>query len=250
MYFHGKDVPEDKQKAAELWGQAAAQGYAEAQCQLGGMYFDGKDVPEDKQKVAELWGQVAAQGNPHAQYQLGCMYFRGDGVPEDEQKATELWGQAAAQGHAEAQCQLGCMYFRGDGVPEDKQKGAELWGQAAAQGDAEAQGMLERLRAHETKEFEDARVQKQHVRDLLTEHRSLIPRGSEETAPQALQRNGEMRSEQLREARQVLSAVLRGMPEEAEALALDADVRKELGAHIVSMRAQEELSSLTTSFGS
>ena len=107
--------------------------------------------------------------------------------------------------------------------------------------------MLERLRAEETKEFEDARVQKQHVRDLLTEHRSLIPRGSEETALQALQRNGEMRSEQLREARQVLSAVLRGMPEDAEALALDADVRKELGAHIASMRAQEELSSLTTS---
>jgi hypothetical protein len=139
------------------------------------------------------------------------------------------------------------MYFSGSGVSEDKQKGAELLGQAAAQGHAHAQPVLERLRTHETKVFEDARVQKQHVRDLLTEHRSLIPRGSEETAMQALQRNGEMRSEQLREARQVLSAVLRGMPEDAEALALEADVRKELGVHIASMRAQEELSSLTTS---
>ena len=147
----------DKQKAAELWKQAAAHWKehkhlcsknpgAELQSPEPNLFeaqilsnfpatsfLRTLEVQQSNQvRKFEKMKNMAEQGHAEAQYQLGGMYFEGNGVPEDKQKGEQLWKQAAAQGHAHAQYELGCMYFYGKGVPEDKQKGAELLGQAAA----------------------------------------------------------------------------------------------------------------------
>lgn len=46
---------------------------------LGWRYEHGDEVPQDYQKAAELYTKAAAQGNPDAQEQLGSLYGVGKG---------------------------------------------------------------------------------------------------------------------------------------------------------------------------
>jgi TPR repeat protein len=98
-----------KAKAAELYSQAAAQGHAKSQYNLGLMYYDGEGVPQNFKKAAELYSQAAAQGIANAQYNLGMMYLNGKGVPQDVARGMALLEQAAAQGDEDAQTQLAAI---------------------------------------------------------------------------------------------------------------------------------------------
>ena len=53
--------------------------------------------------------QAAAQGNAAAQFNLGVMYENGQGVRRDDAEAVKWYRQAAAQGLAKAQSNLGVM---------------------------------------------------------------------------------------------------------------------------------------------
>jgi TPR repeat protein len=57
----GEGVYVDKAKAAQLYGQAAEQGHADAQYNLGVCYSDGEGVKVDKAKAAQLFRQAAEQ---------------------------------------------------------------------------------------------------------------------------------------------------------------------------------------------
>ena len=106
--------------------QAAEQGLAEGQFNLGVMYDRGKGVPEND-KTAVSWFTLAAeQGNANAQYNLGVMYANGDGVPENDKTAVKWFTLAAEQGSANAQDYLGFMYEYGDGVLTDTKR-AYMW---------------------------------------------------------------------------------------------------------------------------
>ena len=60
--------------------------------------------------------QAAAQGNAAAQHNLGVMYENGEGVRQDDAEAVRWYRQAAEQGVAQAQFNLGVMYENGQGV--------------------------------------------------------------------------------------------------------------------------------------
>ena len=66
-------------------------------------------------EVHELFEQAADQGHAVAQYNLGCMYHEGQGVAQDFTKAREWFELAAAQGNAQAQYNLAQMYRKGQG---------------------------------------------------------------------------------------------------------------------------------------
>jgi TPR repeat protein len=72
-YSKGRGVKVDKAKAAQLWGQAAEQGHAEAQFHLGGCHALGEGVKVDKEKAAQLFRQAAEQGLAEAQLTLGFL---------------------------------------------------------------------------------------------------------------------------------------------------------------------------------
>ena len=55
------------------------------------IYEEGQDVPQDHQKAVELFTLAASQGFPSAQCNLGFMYQKGEGVPQDDRKAFELY---------------------------------------------------------------------------------------------------------------------------------------------------------------
>ena len=56
--------------------------------------------------VSVLFHEAAAQGDAGAQYNLGLMYANGRGVTQDYGRAVELFRKATNQGHALAQQRL------------------------------------------------------------------------------------------------------------------------------------------------
>ncbi|MBL0641313.1 sel1 repeat family protein, partial [Aeromonas veronii] len=54
--------------------------------------------------------QAAEQGDAEAQFNMGLMYDQGQGVPQDDGQAMAWYRLAAEQGHVGAQFNLGWMY--------------------------------------------------------------------------------------------------------------------------------------------
>jgi TPR repeat protein len=105
----GKILSNDPATAAAWFHRSAAQGYADAQFNLGLMYANGEGVPQDPGKAVELFKQAADQGNVDAQNNLGVMYYSGEGVPRDPDKAKEWFSKAATQGNEDAKANLEAM---------------------------------------------------------------------------------------------------------------------------------------------
>jgi TPR repeat protein len=105
----GKILNNDPATAAAWFHRSAAQGYADAQFNLGLMYANGEGVPHDAAKAVELFKKAAEQGNVDAQNNLGVMYYSGEGVSRDTDKAKEWFSKAAAQGNEEAKANLDAM---------------------------------------------------------------------------------------------------------------------------------------------
>ena len=61
------------------------------------------------------WKEAAENGEAAAQFNLGAAYDFGQGVAEDDTEAVKWYRKAAEQGHAQAQYNLGIMYDNGDG---------------------------------------------------------------------------------------------------------------------------------------
>ena len=95
------------------------------------MYDIGQGVPQDSAQAVAWYREAADQGLAVAQVNLGAMYQAGDGVPQDDVQAVEWYSKAADQGHAVAQYNLGLMYATGEGVPQDDVE-AHKWNTLAA----------------------------------------------------------------------------------------------------------------------
>ena len=137
MYEFGLGVTQNGVEAVAWYRQAAEQGHAGAQYNLGTIYgiappstpitAQQKPTPED---VADIRVR-AEQGEAEAQYQLGKMYEVGRGIAGNLAKAVAWYRRAADQGHASAQFSLGGMYARGEGVAQDTVQ-AHMWFHLAA----------------------------------------------------------------------------------------------------------------------
>ena len=84
-----------------------------------------------RERIQEQAQDAAEQGDAAAQYNLGRMYTTGEGVPQDFAEAIAWYRQAAEQGHAPAQHNLGWMYATGKGVAQDNVE-AHTWLNLAA----------------------------------------------------------------------------------------------------------------------
>jgi uncharacterized protein len=132
----------DLSRAATLYSQAAARGYAKSMCALGNLYIAGRGVARDAAHGAALCRQGADLGEPNAETDLGNLYLQGVGVPHDMVQARHWYELAAAQGQANAEFVLGQIYWNGDGVPRDQAKAAELWKSAYSHGRMDAAALL------------------------------------------------------------------------------------------------------------
>lgn len=140
-YAQGQLVELDLTKAQAFWEQAAAQGNAEAQFNLGELLYKGSTKARfktDSQAALHWYEQAAAQGHGESCYQLGVLYEKGRGIHHDFHQAFKWYEQAALQGIKESQFALATMYERGRGVRQDEQQALNWYTKAAEQGHAEA----------------------------------------------------------------------------------------------------------------
>ena len=84
----------------------AERGRAWAQSYLGLCHAKGQGVKQDLKKAAELYSQAAAQGYTAAQCNLALCYATGGGVKQDLLRAESLMSEAAAQGDSDVIEQL------------------------------------------------------------------------------------------------------------------------------------------------
>lgn len=87
--------------------QAAQNGIAEAQCELGRLYQTGsRGVSENAQIALKWYRQAAEQGSIEAQRRLGGMYVSGIAINQNLAEAGVWFRKAAQQGDAGAQAAL------------------------------------------------------------------------------------------------------------------------------------------------
>ena len=131
MYQKEKGVPQDYEKAKELYEKAANLGNAGAMNNLGSMYYLGQGVSQDYSKAKKWFEKAINLGMADAMSNLGCMYESGKGVSQDYEKAKELYEKAANLGSAFAMLNLGIMYRFGRGISQDYSKAKEWFEKAA-----------------------------------------------------------------------------------------------------------------------
>lgn len=136
--YGGGSVRQDYTEAARWYREAADQGIAEAQNNLGLMYAQGLGVPRDARHAAELWKQAADNNYSLAQYNLALAVFRGEGVTRDERVAVIWFERAARAGLPDAQYAMGQLMRLGRAGPRDEGQALTWYQLAAAQGHAEA----------------------------------------------------------------------------------------------------------------
>jgi hypothetical protein len=145
MFEKGRGVTQDYAQAVYWYRKAAEQGNAVAQNNLGFLYYKGLGVTQDYPQAVSWFRKAAEQGNARAQDNLGFSYWKGLGVPQDYAQAVYWCRKAAEQGYAHAQSGLGVMFEKGRGVPQDYAQAVYWYRKAAEQGDAEAQVRLGNL---------------------------------------------------------------------------------------------------------
>ena len=139
MYANGEGVPKDDAEAVRWFRLAAEQGDAAAQLNLGNMYADGQGVFKDDAEAVRWFRLAAEQGLAMAQFNLGIVYDNGEGVLKDDAESIKWYRLAAEQGLANAQLNLGAAYTNGWGFLKDEAEAVKWYRLAADQGLAMAQ---------------------------------------------------------------------------------------------------------------
>ena len=119
--------------------EAANQGDAEAQFNIGIAHSKGEGVVRDDAEALRWYRMAAVQGLPQAQNLVAVAYAAGNGVAQSDAEALRWYRMAADQGYSPAQLHLGTMYANGRGVTRDYTEALHWYRLAADQGEAAAQ---------------------------------------------------------------------------------------------------------------
>ena len=81
--------------------------------------FLGSTTQSNAEENISIIKNAAEQGDATAQLNLGVHYDLGKGVPQNDQQAVDWYKKAAEQGNADAQLNLGARYDKGKGVQQN-----------------------------------------------------------------------------------------------------------------------------------
>lgn len=141
---HG-GVPQNYDRAAYWFEQAAANGVANAAYNLGVLNHQGLGIDQNMDKAIGWYSRAAELGHPEAQYNLGIAYIEGIGVPYDAAKAAAYFENAANNNIMEAAYNLGLIYENGLLGEAQPDKALSWYKKAADQGSPEAGQALRQL---------------------------------------------------------------------------------------------------------
>ena len=129
------DIPPGDIKKAIYWFEKAASlGFLNAKVNLGNVYYQGKYVRQDKEKAMSLFTQAAEVGNPRAMTALAFEYAS-QKTAEETRLAIEWYERAIELGDASAFAGLGAMYLTHPDL-FDKPKAIRLFKKGAQLGDS------------------------------------------------------------------------------------------------------------------
>ncbi len=139
MYLSGRGLPEDPQRAFQLWMRLADRGDDEAEDMIGYFYLNGIGVRRNPAQAEVFYLRSAAQGNQTAMSELALYYSLGFfGCCPEPEKALRWTRKLADLGNRQAQVDLLRAYARGDGVARDDAEAVSWARKAAAQNSPEA----------------------------------------------------------------------------------------------------------------
>ena len=109
------------------------------------MYYCGKGVAIDYERAMAAYKIAAEAGDAGSQHQVGWMYYEGLGVAVDYEQARPWIEKAAAQDHGNAVGQLGVMYGNGKGVAPSWRRAREHWERAIELGNSKSVENMQNL---------------------------------------------------------------------------------------------------------
>jgi TPR repeat protein len=89
----------DYATAFTVWEPLAEGGSAAAQFNLALLFYDGRGVPQDFERAAKWFEKAADQGFTNAQRNLAELYFNGKGVKRDPVQSYKWFSLCAAAGN-------------------------------------------------------------------------------------------------------------------------------------------------------
>lgn len=142
MQLYGRGGAEKNVDSGLAWlRKSAAQGFSEAEVELGVVYKVGLTAAADR-SAAKSWFESAAQhGNARAQLLLGTMLDDS----RDYNGAVYWYRKSAAQGRSDAQLMLGMMYLDGLGVPRNLPVALAWFKVSSSSGNEESRAQIERI---------------------------------------------------------------------------------------------------------
>jgi len=106
-------TPQGVKNTFEATKKQADAGHAAAINAMGGYYQRGEHgLPQDNDKALELYRQAAELGDATSHYNIGKAYMLGEGVEISMKRATHYWELAAIRGIREARHNLGVNEMR------------------------------------------------------------------------------------------------------------------------------------------
>lgn len=132
-YANGDGVDQDMGEAAKWFERAAQQGLAAAQYRLATQYEKGRGVKQDDRLAREWYEKAARGGNVKAMHNLAVIHAEGRGTAQDFKTASEWFTKAADHGLGDSQYNLAILNERGLGIPKDL-VAAYKWLDIAAKG--------------------------------------------------------------------------------------------------------------------
>ena len=144
MYESGHFLRKDREKAFNLYYEAAYKGDSDAQTKIGDYY---NNIKNDYYEAEKWYGRAADNGNIIAQDKWGIMHLDG-GIFSNKskdlsKKALERVKNAAYKGYDTAQYNMGTFYEKGmNGLQKDILKAQEWYLEAAKQNNIYAQKAL------------------------------------------------------------------------------------------------------------
>lgn len=216
---HG-GVKQSYDRALYWFRQAADQGVANAQYNLGVLYHQGLGTEADVQEAVYWYSRAADGGHPEAQYNLGIAYIEGIGVPYDPVRASEYFEKAADQGIMEAAYNLGLINENGL-LGQAKPDVALMWYKVAAdQGSAEAKEALNQLAKTLNIKVEDINRLADSVKtQKQTQNTAVKPK---ESAPVVAAKEAPVSPEQVVSRKETESVVFEGGNDQSATVAPDA----------------------------
>jgi len=147
-YLYSIGCEEDDARSLELARESSGKGSRYGQCTLGDSHHFGfGGLAQDRAQSVALYRLAAAQGFDEAQHELGYMHYHGEGVAQDYAEALQWFKLAAAQGHPGALYYVAECHEHGYGVAADVAAAIRWYKRAQAAGNTDAADKLQSLGA-------------------------------------------------------------------------------------------------------